>query len=182
MSAAIHSALLTVEEFDRLPVRPGGHWELHHGEAVFVTFPKRQHKDMQRQIRTCIEAILPPGFLVDTEYPYRPFPEHELWGADVAVVSRARHQRVTDWLQGSPELAIEVMSPSNSKAELNDKAMTTLAGAGAIEFWVVNSERRLITAYTKTRGIQVFGPESQVAFPLPGMRSLSVTELLGRAG
>jgi len=39
---------------------------------------------------------------------------------------------------GSPELVIEVKSPSNTKDELHDRAMTTLAGDGAVEFWIVD--------------------------------------------
>lgn len=101
---------------------------------MFVTYPVRQHKDLQRRLRKLLEPMAEPrGFIVDTEYPYRPLPENEVWGADVACVSESRDQ-VAKWLEGSPELVIEVRSPSNTKAELHDKAMTTLAGAGSIEF------------------------------------------------
>ncbi len=50
MSAATTPVLLSVEEFEKLLDPPGGHYELHHGEAVFVTFPKRPHKYMQRRL------------------------------------------------------------------------------------------------------------------------------------
>jgi Uma2 family endonuclease len=39
----------------------------------------------------------------------------------------ASRDRLSDWLEGSPELVIEVRSPSNTKAKLHDKAMTTFA-------------------------------------------------------
>ena len=51
---------MTLAEYERLPAHPGSRWELHHGKAVFVAFPV---------------------------HAYKPLRDHELWGADVAVVS-----------------------------------------------------------------------------------------------
>ena len=117
---------ITVEEYERIPDPPGGRYELHHGELVFVTYPIRRHKDLQRRLRKTLEQMAEPlGFLVDTEYPYRPLPENEVWGADVACVKDERDLAESKWLIGSPELVIEVKSPS--MAEMQIKAMTTLA-------------------------------------------------------
>jgi Uma2 family endonuclease len=155
-----------VEEFDRIPNRPGGVYELRHGEAVFVTFPVREHKDLQRRLRKLLEQMAGGGYLVDTEFPYRPLPQHELWDADVACVAQARYQHVAKWLEGSPELIVEVQSPSNTKAEIHDKAMTTLAGAGAMEFWAVDPKTGTVTVYTKTSGMHVHGAGMAVPVPM----------------
>jgi Uma2 family endonuclease len=117
-----------------------------------------------------LEAVAEPlGFIVDTEYPYRPFPENEVWGADVACVSGPRY-RVKKWLEGSPELVIEVKSPSNTRAEMRDKAMTTLAGAGAAEFWIVDAETRTVLVHTKSSGMRVYGAGETVPLPMFGSR------------
>ena len=148
---------ITVEEYDRIPDPPGGRYELHHGEAVFVTFPVRQHKELQRRLRRMLEALPgAEGYIVDTEFPYRPLAENEVWGADVACVSGARYDAIDKWLEGSPELVIEVKSPSNTKAEMHDKAMTTLAGAGAVEFWVVDAETGTVLVHRKASGMRVY--------------------------
>ena len=66
---------LTVEEYEKIPDPPGGRYELHHGELVFVTYPVHQHKALQRRLRKLLEPMAEPrGFIVDTEYPYRPLP------------------------------------------------------------------------------------------------------------
>jgi Uma2 family endonuclease len=96
------------------------------------------------------------GFIVDTEYPYRPLPENEVWAADVACIAESRDRQVEKWLIGSPELVIEVQSPSNTKAELHDKAMTTLAGDGAKEFWIVDAKTRTVTVFTPA-GMHLYG-------------------------
>lgn len=78
-------------------------------------------------------------------------------------------KRITKWLEGSPELVIEVKSPGNSKAELHDKAMTTLAGSGSVEFWIVDPPAQTVTVYTKTSGVH----------PLSGVRELFARILAG---
>lgn len=131
-----------------------------------MTFPLRAHKTLQRRLRKLLEPLVEPlGFLVDTEYPYRPLPENEVWGADVACVQVDRDRGAEKWLQGSPELVIEVKSASNTRAELNDKARTTLAGQGSIEFWIVDPERRTIAVHTRL-GATAYGPGESIAVPI----------------
>jgi Uma2 family endonuclease len=158
---------ITVEEYERISDPPGGRYELHHGEVAFVTFPVRQHKELQRRLRRMLEAMPgADGYIVDTEFPYRPLAENEVWGADVACVSAVRYDTIDKWLVGSPELVIEVKSPSNTKAEMHDKAMTTLAGAGAVEFWIVDAETRTILVHAKTLGMRVYGAGEAVPLPM----------------
>jgi hypothetical protein len=60
---------------------------------------------------------------------------------------------------------IEVKPPSNTKDQLHDHAMTTLAGQGSIEFWVVDQKEQAVVVYTKTSGIHVY--RTDLAVPLP---------------
>jgi Uma2 family endonuclease len=161
-------SLITVSEYEQIPNPPGGHYELHHGELVFVTYPVRRHKDLQHRLQKLLEPLLgPKGFIVYTEYPYRPLPENEVWGADIACVAAERHHAVEKWLEGSPELAIEVKSPSNTKAELHDRAMTTLAGLGSSEFWVVDDDAHTVTVYSRS-GMAAYGGGESVPVPMAG--------------
>lgn len=169
-----------MEEFERIPDPPGGRYELRHGEAVFATYPLHNHKSLQRRLRKLLEPMAEAaGFVVDTEFPYRPFLENEVWGADVACLSAARYEAIEKWLVGSPELVIEVKSPSNTKAEMLDKAMTTLAGEGAVEFWIVDPATRTITVHCASAGIRIYGEGATVSVPLFGGR-IGVSELLAR--
>ena len=157
MSANPIPRLFTVEEYEQIPDPPGGRYELHHGELVLVTYPVREHGDLQRRLQEMLATsgrLL--GYLIAVEYPFRPLPRSEVWGADVACVSLARHKATKKWLAGSPELVIEVKFPSNSKHQLYDKAMTTLAGEGAAEFWIVDPKTRSVHVYSKTTGTRVY--------------------------
>jgi Uma2 family endonuclease len=167
VSAQSVPKLLSVEEYERTPDPPGGRYELHHGELVLVTYPVRQHKALQRRLREMLEVLAKPrGFLVDTEYPYRPLPENEVWGADVACLAQSRDDSTEKWLMGSPELTIEVKSPSNTKHQLHDRAMTTLAGEGAVEFWIVDPKTATVAVYSKTAGVHIYSAPGSLSVPL----------------
>ncbi len=140
-----------------MPDPPSGHYELHHGEVVLVTPPTHSHKLIERRLRVLLEDMADVnGYVADTEYAYRPLPESEVWTADVVCISASREHQIAKWLEGSPELVIEVKSPGNTKAELHDKAMTTLAGQGSVEFWIVDAETETVSVCTKTTGVRVY--------------------------
>ena len=151
MSANPTFRIVSVAEYEHIPDPPGGRYELHHGELVFMTFPVRQHKDLQRRLRKLLETLLDPvGFVVHTEYGYRPSPDYEVWGADVSCVRLDRHEAIEKWLDGSPELVVEVKSASNTQTELEDKARTTLADLGAIQCWIVYPQTRTVTVFERS--------------------------------
>ena len=142
-----------------------------------MTWPVRRHKDLQRLLREMLDMLAKPlGFLVDTEYPYRPLAENEVWAADVACVRMSRHESTDKWLMGSPELVIAVKSPSNTKHELYDRAMTTLAGEGAVEFWILDAGTESITVYSKTSGVRVYRAPESVPVPILG-GTIGITSL-----
>ena len=69
---------------------------------------------------------------------------------DVAFV-RMQHEQATadnEWLQGSPDLAVEVVSPSDDPEDLAEKIDQYLE-FGAREVWVV---------YPRNRAVHVYGP------------------------
>jgi Uma2 family endonuclease len=136
--ATTTTRLMTFEEFARLPDPPGARYELHHGELVFVAPPKHDHyKVQQRLLRLLLRAAGNAGE-VGTEMGFRPHPEHEYWYADVAFLSRRRWDETPARgnIEGSPELVIEVLSPSNTAAEMRDKRKLCLE-TGSREFWIV---------------------------------------------
>jgi Uma2 family endonuclease len=159
------AGLFTVEQYEQIPDPPGGRYELRHGELVVREWPIRPHKDLQRRLRGMLEkAARQTGYVADTDYPYRPLPENELWGADVVCLKESRERTPDNWLMGSPELVIEVRSPEDGKYELYDRAMTTLAGEGAVEFWVIDPKSSSATVYSKTGGIHAYS--APMAVPL----------------
>jgi Uma2 family endonuclease len=141
--------LMTVEEFRQLPETGPFYYELRHGELVQVTRPKPKHYKIQLRLQHLLPG--PAGKLgtVGIEWAFRALPEYELRVADVAFVSRERWETVDpeDCLHGAPELVIEVLSPSNTAAELLDKEKLCLENR-CREFWVVDPVQRLVRIST----------------------------------
>jgi Uma2 family endonuclease len=68
---------------------------------------------------------------------------------DIAFVSMERILAagiVQGYRSGAPDLAVEVMSPSNTRRELAEKAKEYFA-AGARLVWVVNPKLKIVTVY-----------------------------------
>jgi Uma2 family endonuclease len=139
--------LMTFAEYEQIPNPPGGIYELRHGELVKVSYPKYPHVRAQSQLHSLLASAAGAVGTVTLEVPYRPLPEYECWGADVAYISKARWDSIDEYLLGAPELVIEVLSPSNTAAEMLDKRNLCLAN-GSREFWVVDTKYRLVDVST----------------------------------
>lgn len=146
MAAAASPVLMTVEEYRYLPDREDVIQELHWGMVVNLTRPKMKHARVQMNLVEILRPKVKHIGVVGTEIAFRALPEYDLRGADVAFVSRERWDATDgeDNLHGSPELVIEVLSPSNTRAEMHEKAVLCLS-TGAQEFWVVDPKRRSIS-------------------------------------
>jgi Uma2 family endonuclease len=99
---------------------------------------------------------------------------------DVAFVRKERLQEVEDterFWPGTPDLAVEVLSPSDTAYDVEEKVTTWLA-AGAAMVWLVNPKQHTIHIYRSNKPVQTLLPEDVLegSDVIPGFR-LSVTEL-----
>ncbi|HMD47482.1 MAG TPA: Uma2 family endonuclease [Bryobacteraceae bacterium] len=170
---------MSFEEFEQIPETPRGFpYELRHGELVQVPPPSRQHYLAQRRLRRYLEKSASSAGEVDIEMPFRPLPDFEYWYADVAFVSRTRWDQspVEKHLEGAPDLVVEVLSPSNTAAEILDRRNICLEN-GSREFWLVDIEHRQLEVSTPDgRSITYKAGQSIPLFFAPGV-TLSVDSI-----
>jgi Uma2 family endonuclease len=140
------AGLVTVAEFLRLPDPKEGHYELRHGEVVLVPPPKWEHHLIQLRIQMLIMSLVRGLGIVGVETPFRPTPEHEVWVADVAFILVERVAAIPKdaYLEGSPDLVAEVLSPGNTADEINDR-MSICLDNGCRSFWVADPKRRRLS-------------------------------------
>lgn len=84
-----------------------------------------------------------------------------LRGPDVAIVRSEREPQgkgVEGWLDGAPDLAVEVLGDSQSYSEMTKKALEYLA-AGAKMVWLVDAEPRRVVIYTPPAHVKILGPD-----------------------
>ena len=157
MSTAV---LLTLEEFIARPGRED--WqkeELIEGELIVSPGAKVSHAYIVDQLRKGLRPLEKQGFVVGNDFSciLRP---RSMPIPDLAVVGNERWieaARADAWLENSPELVIEVSSPSNRK--LYVKAAVYLEH-GAEQVWVVYPKRRSVTVYTLEGSSEARGDET----------------------
>jgi len=91
---------------------------------------------------------------------------------DIVVICDEK-KRGTEGCRGAPELVIEILSPSNTVAEMERKLLLYLK-AGVNEYWVVSPENKSVVVYNfKDKGI--YGYKDNEIVPvatLPGLNIL----------
>ncbi|MGH9485688.1 MAG: Uma2 family endonuclease, partial [Terriglobales bacterium] len=84
---------------------------------------------------------------------------------------KAVHEALTN-IRGAPDLVVEVLSLSNTAAEMLDKEQICLANS-AREFWVVHPNRRRVKV-TNSQGGTKFYYHGGEEIPLPLFRNASL--------
>jgi len=144
--------LLTVEEFQRLPEEDAYRVELVRGRAVREPRPGARHGWLAGKIFHALHAharehalglaVIETGFLLSVDPP-------TIRGPDVAFIAAASMPPegipVGFWTL-SPDLAVEVLSPSNSAIEIQAKILDYLA-AGTRLVWVVDPHNETVSVH-----------------------------------
>jgi Uma2 family endonuclease len=151
--------LMTAADHFRLPEDEQG--ELLRGVVLPVTPVKRVHWRLTGRLVTSIgvhvdanrlgECGPEAGFLLETD------PDTVL-APDVSFVAAGRvwPDEGAGWPRMAPDLAVEVLSPSNSRAEIALKVEIYLA-AGVRLVWAVDPEARTVTVHAPGRAARVLG-------------------------
>ncbi len=174
--AAVENKLITVEEFRALP-RPVGSfdYELHEGVLVPVTRPKLKHAVVQGRIRDLLRPLAPTGSYIEIEMAFRAKAEFELRVADVGYLCPERWAcwDPEDNIHGAPDIVVEVLSPSNSAAEMYAKEQLCLE-TGASEFWVVDPKQSQVRVTSLTAPVRVYKSGQAIPLTLFGGGELAV--------
>ena len=93
-------------------------------------------------------------------------------GIDVAYISpemAARQSDETTLIDGPPVLAVEILSPSDKQADIDEKVEEYLA-AGVALVWVVNPRFRTVTVYRNDAEPELFNVRQELSAEphLPG--------------
>lgn len=152
MSATTQAKLLTAEEFFLLPdPTDGSQQELVRGEIVTMPPPGGLHGV------TCAKVVRKVGAFVDdhhcgilacndTGFITERGPD-SVRGQDISFWSADRLKEIpVGYIEVSPDLLIEVLSPSNTSAQIRTKLQEYFA-KGVRLVWVIAPEDRTLTIY-----------------------------------
>lgn len=163
------AALLNPDE------QPG---ELVDGEWVPVTRSTWRHGEVASAINFLLRlyAREHPGWSVSVADPGVKLARNpdRLRGPDVAIVRADRVPQgkgVEGWLDGAPDVAVEVVGDSQSISEMMKKALEFLS-AGARMVWIVDADPRRVVIVTPPNQVQILGPDDTLdgGEVLPGFK------------
>ena len=161
MATTTSSALMTWEAFERLPDGDGLHREILEGELQILPPAKLNHTRIARRVAKALEALEDRGLgeaLPEGGYKLSENPPSWIQ-PDVSFLRSDRLQHVEDgtYAIGAPELAIEIVSPSETATMLQRK-VELLLGSGAQAVWVIYPDSKTVTVHlpngtSATRGV-----------------------------
>jgi Uma2 family endonuclease len=174
------ATLFTIAEFEALP-NNGMRQELCEGRLIEMPPPKWLHTRLIHRIYKLLdeaadrpgrgEALIEAGYVLSREPPTVRVP-------DVSYASRAQIEATGDreWIDGAPVLAVEVVSPSDARNDVDDKVQEYLR-AGATAVWIVDpgtSEIRVHRGPASDRVLRgddlLTAPELNLAWSVPVAR------------
>jgi Uma2 family endonuclease len=164
---AVEKTLVTAEELLAMP-DDGRRRELIDGEVRTMAPAGDEHGDIEAVISGHLFVHLrahPIGRLKtgETGFRLRRDPDR-VRAPDVAVVLYARRPRETigaGYLEGAPDLAVEVVSPWDTAGDVAEKVEDWLRG-GARLVWVVYPHGPRLSAHRPDGSAQMIGPEDEV--------------------
>lgn len=159
--------MITAEEFQKLPEDSGPvYHELRHGEIVALSRPKFGHIQIQKRLERMLERIAGESGVVVMEFSFRPTEyECQTW-------------RLSQPMGGAPELVVEVLSPSNTPAEISDKERLFLDN-GAQEFWVVDPDWREVKVSRPAGHTHTYRYGESIPLELLANSKLAVADIFG---
>jgi Uma2 family endonuclease len=170
---ATAAASMTGAQFDALPYEEGRQWELVEGELIAVPSPTGRHQDVVFLLQSAIRSHLkdyPMSALVYADVEFA-LTQDDRVRPDVLVLLGANAEAFDKDkvpVPGAPDIAIEVISPSERAAESQAKVRRYLH-CGATEVWQIypKSRHAELHALQSTRIVE--GPGSLTTPLLPGL-------------
>ncbi len=173
--------LLTAEEAFWL--NPAEHWELVDGRIVEVSPVKKRHgrilARLGRRIEEHVEAHrLGEVYVGDVGFILRRDPD-TVRAPDLAFISSARLPEVEEETFSSvvPDLAVEILSPSDRWADVERKIAEYLQ-SGVASVWVLDPSRNEVRTFRRGAPARILGADEQLSDPdvLPGL-ALNIASL-----
>ena len=140
--------ILTLGQFERLPDDDLRH-ELDEGELLSMSPAARKHGNIQAKVTSLLESFVGRHSLGDvvTETGFVLGRDPDTARApDVAFIRAGRPAAPAGFEEGAPDLAIEIVSPSDTAADMA-KEVSQYRRAGARAAWVVYQESKQVHVF-----------------------------------
>jgi Uma2 family endonuclease len=141
--------LLTYEDYVKLTPPDNGNFELLNGQIYFMASPKPSHQEISSLLNTYLGIFIIThklGKLFAAPMDVV-FTEHDTFQPDLLFITQERLNIIGEnKIEGSPDLVVEILSPSNDNSEMSYKKHIYEI-TGVKEYWLINVEKQTLTLY-----------------------------------
>jgi Uma2 family endonuclease len=146
--------LLTYQDYVKLTPPDNGNFELLNGQIYFMASPKPSHQRISLHLSYVLAAWVIPNNLGEI-FPAPMdvvFTEHDTFQPDLLFITKERINIIGEnKIEGSPDLVVEILSPSNDVNDAERRPMSYKKHiyeiTGVKEYWLVNIEKQTLTLY-----------------------------------
>ncbi len=177
---------LTYEEYlEMTPVM--GRCDIVDGELIVSSSPNREHQTILRQLFREIDPFViqhglgelwfaPLDIIVNQE-PLR------VRQPDLLFVSNKNIDILGHVIHGGPDLVVEILSPSNSRGDIESK-LADYAGLGVLECWLVSPQAQTVEVLVLEQGdwkrLHLFGLGDEIQSIVLAGLVLPVAKIFGQ--
>jgi Uma2 family endonuclease len=174
---ATQTRKMTASEFLALP-ESNLHHELIRGEEIMAPSPTGKHQRLLGRFYKLIDRLIPDGEVLvapmDVQLDESNVPQPDIiWVAEHSACHWAGGDK---YLQGPPDLVVEIFSPGTFRRDKKDK-FRLYEKFGVREYWMVDPDEEILEIWTLRNGrfelIDVFGPADSCESPLLGTFDLT---------
>jgi Uma2 family endonuclease len=141
--------LLTYLDYVKLTPPDNGNFELLNGQIYFMASPKPSHQRISLRLSYFLAACVIPNNLgeIFTAPMDVVFTEYDTFQPDLLFITKERLNIIGEnKIEGSPDLVVEILSPSNDANEMSYKRHI-YESKGVKEYWLINVEKQMLTLY-----------------------------------
>jgi hypothetical protein len=141
--------LLTYLDYVKLTPPDNGNFELLNGQIYFMSSPKPSHQRISLRLSYFLAACVIPNNLgeIFTAPMDVVFTEYDTFQPDLLFITKERLNIIGEnKIEGSPDLVVEILSPSNDANEMSYKRHI-YESKGLKEYWLINVEKQMLTLY-----------------------------------
>ncbi len=141
--------LLTYEDYVKFTPADCGNFQLISGQIIFKETPNPSHQAISGLL-----IVYLGGFIIENNLGELlaalmdvVFTEHNTFQPDLLFITQERLNIIGEnKIEGSPDLVVEILSPSNDNSEMSyKKHIYEITGVN--EYWLINVEKQTLTLY-----------------------------------
>ncbi|MDR0447682.1 MAG: Uma2 family endonuclease [Treponema sp.] len=151
------NGLFTYADYKKWELDVGERYELINGEAFAMSGPNTRHQEILMELSSQLHTFFRnrPCKVLPSPYDVRLYYEEDesddtVVQPDIIVVCEEK-KLGPEGCRGAPDLAVEILSPSNTAIEMERK-LKLYQQAGVKEYWVVDPENNGLMVYCFQKG------------------------------